>query len=301
MTDDTSRYSQAPVSKTLGSTRCRRLAAWGVPTVCALAFVSAVLAAPHPQGKFARFEDCPLARQKVVNCVYSVTTGGNFTIGRGTVPLTNPVTIQGGFAGAGSKIEFFGAENGETLSQAPQPVPGGLNGVVAPGSWPGWLQEGFNGGIEDGQGDVTATLELAAPPTSIELSTENLLFKSGTALGLPVKVKLENPLLGGNCYIGSDEHPIQLDLTTGKSGSVEGSTGKPSRNAQSTFSTFSGGRLVSNTFSTPGARGCGGIFSFFFDPLVDSLLGTPAGSGQNTAVLKGDFHAAAASAVRASE
>jgi len=270
--------------------------------VCvALASVSVVMAAPHPKGRFAKFEDCPLARQKVVNCLYSVTTGGRFTIGRGTVQLTNPVTIQGGFAGAGSKIEFFGAEHGETISKAPQPVPGAFAGVVAPSSWPGWLQDGFNEGIENGQGDVTATLELAGPPTSIELNTENLIFKSGTALGLPVKIKLESPLLGSNCYIGSDERPVQLDLTTGKSGSVEGGTGKPSRNAQSTWSTFSGGRLVSNTFSTPAVQGCGGIFSFFFDPLVDLLLGTPASSGQNTAVLEGDFHAAASSAVRASE
>jgi hypothetical protein len=270
--------------------------------VCAaLALVSVALATPHPKGKYAVFEDCPLARQKVVNCVYSVSTGGHFTIGRGTVPLTNPVTIQGGFAGAGSGIEFFGAENGETVSETPQPVPSGLGGVVAPSSWPGWLQQGFNEGIENGEGDVTATLELAAPPNSIDLSTENLIFESGTALGLPVKIKLESPLLGSNCYIGSNERPIQLDLTTGKSGSVEGSTGKPSRNEKATFSTFSGGRLVSNTFSTPGASGCGGIFSFFFDPLVDSLLGTPADSGQNTAVLKGDLSAAAASAVKGSE
>jgi len=32
---------------------------------------------------------------------------------------------------------------------------------------------------------------------------------------LPVKIKLENPLLGGECYIGSNTEPIELALTTG--------------------------------------------------------------------------------------
>jgi hypothetical protein len=283
--------------------RARKLSAWSVLTVVTtLAFASLGVAAPNPpKGKYTQFENCPLGRKTITICVYSASTGGFFTIGKRTVPINNTVTVQGGFEGAGSEIKFFGAKNGETLSKAPQPVPGGLNGVTAPSWWPGWLQEAFNESLGKGKTNVTATLELAAPPTSIKLNTENLIEEKGTALGLPVKIKLENPLLGGNCYIGSNKDPIQIDFTTGKSGEVKGSTGKPSVNQEATFTTFSGGRLVNNTFSAPGASGCGGMFSFFFDPLIDSLLSTPSVAGQNTAILEGNFQAVAAINVRASE
>jgi hypothetical protein len=273
-----------------------------IATLSALAVAPAAIAAPHhPTGEYAQFKGCPLSHQALTTCIYSAATGGSFTIGEGTVPISNAVTLQGGFEGGGDSIEFFGAEGGETFSQTPQPVPGGLSGVTAPGSWPRWLQEAFNEGIRNGHAAVTATLELAAPPTSIELNTENLLGSSGTALALPAKVKLESPLLGPNCYIGSDEEPIEIDFTTGKSGSLKGSISKPKFNKASTISTISRGRIVNKTFAAPAASDCGGIFSYFLDPLVDSLLGTPSGAGQNSAILEGKFQAAAAPSVRESE
>jgi hypothetical protein len=58
---------------------------------------------------------------------------------------------------------------------------------------------------------------------------------------------------------------------------------------------------VNNTFSAPGASGCGGLFSFFVDPLVNSILGLPAGSGTNSAVLEGKLQDAQAVAVKESE
>ncbi|HSC21115.1 MAG TPA: hypothetical protein VLC07_05250, partial [Solirubrobacterales bacterium] len=54
-------------------------------------------AAPHsPKGEFAPFADCPLSNPAVVNCFYSLSSGGSFTIGTKKVPLVNPVTLQGG-------------------------------------------------------------------------------------------------------------------------------------------------------------------------------------------------------------
>jgi hypothetical protein len=281
----------------------QKLAAGGAITVsAALAFASSVVAAPHhPKGEYAQFENCPLSRKTIIYCVYSVSAGGSLRIGKRTVQIDNTVTLQGGFEGTGENLKFFGAENGETLSKTPQPVPGGLNGVTAPNWWPRWLQESFNEGIDNGQTNVTATLELAAPPTSITLNTENLLSEEGTALGLPVRIKLEGPLLGSNCSIGSNEDPMQIDFTTGKSGGAKGTAGKGHSNKKYTISTLSGGRLVNSTFPAPGASGCGGLFSFFFDPLIDSLLGTPSAAGQNSAILEGNFQAGAASEVRASE
>ena len=107
----------------------------------------------------------------------------------------NPVILQGGF----SEEVFLAAENGETLSKTAQPVPGGLLGITAPKWWPSWLQTWFNNQINEGLTGVTATVELAGPASGFAL-----LIESGTALSLPAKIKLSNPILGSNCYVGSN-------------------------------------------------------------------------------------------------
>ncbi|HEX5705592.1 MAG TPA: hypothetical protein VFX97_20490 [Pyrinomonadaceae bacterium] len=280
----------------------KKLAAASVTTaVAAMMFASVAPASSHnPTGEFAQFAECPLNNELVENCVYSVTDGGSFTAGTRTVPLKNPVTLQGGFFGEGQEVTFVGAENGVTLSKTPQPVPGGLLGIVAPEWWPEWLQEWFNEFINNGITGVTATVEIAGPASGIFLSTENLLNQEGTALGLPAKIKLDNAILGSNCYIGSDEAPVQIDFTSGKSGELEGSVGEITFNETFTLITISGGALVNGTFAAPAAEGCGGIFSFIVDPLVNAILGLPDAEG-NSAILEGVLQSANANAVRASE
>lgn len=288
----------------------KKLLAGGMTAaLSALVFASLALGASHnPKGEFAQFAECPLNRVTITDCIYSVTSGGSFTIGKKTVPIVNPVTLQGGYEGGGSEVKFFGAENGNTLSKTPQPVPGGLLGITAPTWWPKFIQDWFNEGISKGFTGVNATVELAAPATSIKLNTENLLFEEGIALGLPVKIKLDNALLGSSCYIGSNAKPIQIDFTTGTTSPplpnkpIKGAAGTVTFNKDFTLTTISGGRLVNNSYAvSQGANGCGGIFSFLMDPLVDSILGTPSPAGKNTAILEGKLQDAAASAVKASE
>ena len=282
--------------------RGRMLIVGGMTAVLGvLMFASTALASSHnPTGEFAEFGECPLNNEKVTNCVFSVTDGGEFKAGSKTVPLVNPVTLQGGFFGSGQEVTFVAAENGDTLSKTAQPVPGGLLGITAPKWWPQFLQDWFNGFINEGFTGVNATVELAAPASAITLSTENLIEEEGTALGLPVKIKLDNVILGSNCYIGSNSKPVQIDFTTGVSGELDGSVGTLAFNETFTLITISGGQLVNGTFAAPGANGCGGIFSFFIDPLVNSILGLPAASG-NTAILEGVLKSANAKAVKASE
>jgi hypothetical protein len=285
-----------------GSKMKKFIAGGMTAALAALVFASMALASSHhPKGEFAQFGECPLNRATITDCIYSVSSGGGFTVGKKTVPLVNPVTLQGGFEGGGSEIKFFGAENGDTLSKTPQPVPGGLLGITAPTWWPKFIQDWFNEQINKGLTGVTATVELAAPATSITLNTENLLTEEGTALGLPTKIKLSNAILGSNCYIGSNSKPVQIDFTTGTSGAVKGAAGELSFNEAFTLITISGGSLVNGTFAAPGVSGCGGIFSFLVNPLVDSILGTPSASGKNTATLEGKLQDAASSAVKASE
>jgi hypothetical protein len=268
---------------------------------CLVVVPSAFASSHHPTGEFEQFGECPLSIESLTDCVYSVSDGGQFTIGSKTVPLVNAVTLQGGYEGAGEEIQFRGAENGETLSKTPQPVPGGLLGIVAPKWWPIWIQNWFNNHINEGLTGVYATVELARPATEVVLNTGNLLSRSGTALGLPAKIKLSNAILGSNCYIGSSSSPVQIDFTTGTSGALEGSVGSVEFNESFSLVTISGGQLVDGTYSAPGASGCGGIFSFLIDPLVNSILGIPSGSGENSATLEGVLKDAAAEAVKASE
>lgn len=285
--------------------RSRKLLAGGlVSALGTLLFASGVMAAPHhPTGEFTQFGDCPLSRASITDCVYSVTKSGAFKLGSKNVPIVNPVTLQGGFEGGGEEIQFFGAEDGNTLSKTPQPVPGGLAGLINCKEITNFiLRLGCEVTFENGLTGVNATLELAAPATSIKLDTENLIFESGTALQLPAKVHLENPFLGSNCYVGSNSNPIIIPLTTGTSGSLKGTSGTFSANEEFTLLTFSGTRLVNNTFAAPEAKGCGGpIVELLIDPLVSSMAGLPAGSGTNSAVLEGTTQDAASSAVRASE
>jgi len=282
----------------------RKIIAGGLTGLLSLIFAAGALAAPHhPTGEWEVFSDCPLNRATMENCVYSVTTGGSVTLGSKTVPIKNPVTLQGGFEGVGSEIQFYGAEDGNTLSKTAQPVPGGLAGLIKCNEISNLLVRlTCEATFENGLTGVNATLELAAAATSIKLNTENLIFEEGIALELPVKVHLENPFLGSGCYVGSNTNPLIVDLTTGTSGSLKGTSGKISFNKLFDKTTVKGAKLVNQTFTAPGVTGCGGpVIELLINPLINAMTGLPAGSGTNSASLEADFEDGAAESVRASE
>ncbi len=276
---------------------------------------SSAMAAPyHPTGDYVNFSDCPLSKSNLFLCLYSETTSGYITTGKKTVPIKSPVVLQGGMAQPtqaeeeAGEVPFLAAEDGNTLVKTPQPVPGGLLGVTAPTWWPQILKDLFNETINNGFTGVTATMELAGPASNIDLKTANLATGTGTALSMPVKIKLSNPFLGSSCYIGSNSSPVVLNLTTGTTSPpapnkpISGFPGTLSSNSNGTVLTFSGSKLVDNSFATPGANGCGGfLFSWLVDPFVNSIVGIPSPAGTNAAVLEGKLQVALPSAVKASE
>lgn len=261
-------------------------------------------------GEYARFETCPTANSAVDGCIYAETSSGNFTMGSKSVPLKNPVILKGGLDSDNGSIfgnlTFVAPTDGVTLSKSPQPVPGGLLGVTAPTWWPSILRELFEETINNGFTGVTATVELAGPASAIKFSAGNELFGTGTALSMPAKVKLGNPFLGSNCYIGSNSNPIQLNLTTGTTSPpppnspITGSPGEFGAIEEGAIIFTKNNKLVDNSFAAPGASGCGGIlFSWAVDPFVDSIVGVPSPAGTNTAILEGTTYIADANAVRA--
>jgi hypothetical protein len=285
----------------------RRLCLAGAVLCALLLPSSSALAAPHhPTGEFAQFDDCPLSNPAVTVCLFSESSAGFFTIGKKTVPLKNPVKLQGGLDEILTPSKFFPAEDGNSLPGVPQPVPGGLLGITAPSWWPSLLRELFNETINNGFTGVTATVE-ATSQTGIEVHPLNLLTQQGTALSLPSKIKLSNPFLGSNCYIGSNTSPIVLAFTTGTTSPpppntpITGNPGTLTQNETGSLATFSGGKLVNNSFAAPGAHGCGGLFSFLVDPFVNEIVGVPSPAGTNTAVLEGKIQVADPAAVKASE
>jgi hypothetical protein len=287
------------------------IAALAVPVTVLASASSAMAAEHHPKGIFARFKDCPLSNKATNSCVYAQTESGKFIVGKETVPIKNTITLQGGIHFTEAETEeFIGAENGETLSKTPQPVPGGLAGLVKCYEISNFLERlACEVIFENGATGVNATTELAAPASSIGINTENVATETGIGLSLPVKVHLENPLLGSSCYVGSNSKPIELPLTTGETHPkapnkpIHGFKGEigVETEGEGAVLAIKNNELVNNEFAAPEAEGCGGVFSFLIDPLVDSKLGIPAASGHNTAILKGTLRVASAEEVTKSE
>jgi hypothetical protein len=233
--------------------------------------------------------------------------GGEVVLGSKKVPIVNPVVLQGG---AGKQIEglapFFEASNSETLSKSPQPVPGGLAGLVNCKEISNTLLRlACEAALENGLTGANSTLELARPASEIVLSENNLAAEAGVALKIPVKVHLENPFLGSNCYVGSYSSPIIWELTSGTTAPpgpnkpIKGNVGFLDFLEEGSIAFGEEIVLVDNAWSAPGASGCGGpLVELLLDPVVNVSAGLPAAAGKNTAILKNTAFFGAAAAVR---
>jgi len=275
----------------------------GVAVIASLAIVGVPAAMATPKGGYAVFAQCPVKAAQVDGCIYSPTTSGYIKIGKQEVPIVNKQVLQGGLLEEEEPFvkHLSGALNGETLTKTAQKVPGGLLGLVECNKISNFIErilcEGF---FENGVTGVNAVTELAAPASSVVLNTAYEQLGVATALTLPVKVKLENPLLGSECYIGSNKEPITINLTTGAtSGGPTGKPGTKTTKEEGGILVISGVSLVSNTFSAPKATGCGllGIL----DGILDEKLGLPSAAGKNTAVLNGSVEIANSELVEESE
>jgi hypothetical protein len=260
--------------------------------VALLALASRALAT-EPTGDFAVFKQCPRFTTGVNFCLYSETLSGEVTIGKSTVPIKNKIILQGGYIRneqTGHET-FVGALNGETLSKAPQPVPGGLAGLVNCFEISNFLERAACELVfQNGLTGVNATTELAKPASSIGINTDNLVNQKGVALSLPVRVHLENPFLGSECYVGSESSPVTLNLTDGKTSPpepnkpIEGKLGELEFKDEFELIEITNNTLVDNAFSAPRSTGCGGLLAFLIDPIIDAKLGLPSAAGHNTVI-----------------
>src|SRR6476469_2692815 len=182
--------------------------------LAALGLAGAAIALPV--GDFERFKQCPWTGAGVDRCFFSVTTSGLVVLGKKKVPIEKTITLQGGLSEPVADFsKFFAATNGITLSRSPQPVPGGLAGLLPEGSSPPLVKDLAKFFFENSLTGVSMTLELAKPASAIRFGEAHLVEEEGVALELPLKIRLENPFFGKRCYIGSEGSPVDLDLTTG--------------------------------------------------------------------------------------
>lgn len=285
----------------------RRLAGVAAALMAVAVMVLPSVASAH-EGEFSKFDYCPSTTEGVNRCIYSVTETGEVVLGNKKVPIVNPAILQGGYGKADLTTHispFFGATNGVTLSKAPQPVPGGLAGLVNCKEINDFiLRAACEWTFENGLTGVNSTLELARPASEIQISEFNLLFRRDTALKLPVKVHLENPFLGSTCYIGSSSNPIIWNLTTGTTAPpapnspISGAVGKAEVLEGGGIVKYGGTVLVDNSWAAPGASGCGGpLVELLLDPIINLSVGVPSAAGKNTAVLGTSSYLATAKAV----
>jgi hypothetical protein len=257
--------------------------------------------------EFTKFEQCPYSNLEVKKCLYSPTEGGEVVLGSKEVPIVNTAVLQGGFGKASEGFsKFYEASNGITLSKAAQPVPGGLAGLVNCKKISNFiLRIACEVTFENGLTGLNATLELARPASEIKISELHLSQEEGVALKMPVRVHLENPFLGSECYVGTSSAPIWWELTTGSTSppppnkSITGTSGQLTLLEEGSILSLSNAALVDNAWSAPGASGCGGFgVELILDPIINAAAGLPAAAGKNTAILKDTINVAAAAAVR---
>jgi hypothetical protein len=251
-------------------------------------------------GEFTKFAQCPYTNTEVRRCLYSTTTGGTVVLGSKKVPIVNPVPLQGGYGPVGEDefaTKFFAAKNGITLAKVPQPVPGGLAGLVNCKEISNFLlRVSCEVTFENGLTGLNSVLELAKPASAIRISENHLAEEFDIALEMPIKIRLENPFLGENCYVGSESTPITWKLTTGTTAPpapntpIKGTAGALELFEEGSVLKLKQAELVDNSWSAPAANGCGGIFSFILDPIVNASAGLPAKAGVNTAILKNDIY-----------
>ncbi len=291
-------------------------AAMIVPAVTSSASAQPGLAAstspryPPPRGIYAPFTNCPLKNPVMqeslsgdaTGCVAGDIRGGSVTIGNITTPVKFPVSVQFGiwdppnatFGGdnTGGIQQFVGgvlpplAGLSAMIATKPDPIPESLTTVLGCPSSNATVENLCQQAQKKGgaYNQVSALAQEAGQLTNFGLFTWTQR----------IKFKLVNPLLGSNCYIGSDNNPIVLNpqVTLGPGGQfVVLPDPNPSIHPNTVVLGLTGAVATDNTFFAPGVTGCGpgGAANIAVDQALDAGTGLPAASGTNNFTFTGNL------------
>ncbi|MFI6863703.1 hypothetical protein ACIBKZ_28075 [Streptomyces sp. NPDC050421] len=251
---------------------------------------SAAVSAANLNGDWAPFSRCPVdnpamlaadGQDLVASCVSSYSPGGAIKLGT-TVATTGSNDMQFGViqdtaAGTFKVIPPAGG----ALVGAPTNIPGGLLGLMCPSDVP-VVSAVCNQITDVSLNKVQATVESAGTPTEFNLLAG--LTVGQPIVKLPVRIHLENPLLGSNCYIGTAADPVILrpQNSTAPSVAIQRFDGDGTPNADEGAMlrfALTGNTQSDDTFYVPKATGCGlgGVLSW----AVNLKTGLPSLSGDN--------------------
>lgn len=255
-----------------------------VSALMAVAMIAPQAQAATPAPGYEQFTGCPTPSEYPGEefCLNAEINDGHFQMGSKNVPITNPINLVGGV-----KEDLTGFRG--SLTKVKQKVPGGVIGLTGLT----WLLEVL------GSEALTlyAVTELAGTP---DLSNPE-------ATTLPIKVHLINPVLGNNCYVGSNSNPINLNLITGTTNPPP--PNKPITGQGPEFSVeperfiieYNNITYVDNSFAAPGASGCTltlfGFIPISINGLVDSQSGLPSAAGTNETIQDTNLHSTSAALV----
>jgi hypothetical protein len=243
-------------------------------------------------GDWAPFNRCPVSSPAMLQtdgvtevpyCVASSSPSATITIGN--LPATTSTSdLQFGLVLTSGTFNVVAPQQGAVQS-APVAEPGGLSGVICPSSERPLANICRMLSHNQRLNTVIATLESAGSPSNFNLGAG---LSSGIPIvTLPVKVHLQNPLLGWNCYIGTNANPIVLNPENATGPAINGEsfdgngTPDPSGVMDALYST--GGTQQDTTFSVPAATGCGPRGRF--DAAINTNGGLPSAAGSNSLVL----------------
>ncbi len=256
---------------------------------------------------WGQYKYCPYENPTVTDCIAGVTLGGSkggfFEYGKVKVKLDKSIILQGGLRGENPTTEVVPAVRGGASLEAPElKVTGGIGlftkAFQEQQKWPAALTESWKAAKKAKEAGVNVKIETAGSecfevPGCVNV--ENILIESGVAFNLPLKVKITAPWLeklgSGPCYIGSDEHPIHINLTTEGAGSA-GSSGVKF-NEEFDNIEIPGSQLVDTRWKIEAAsapKGCGGEYESYIDAGLEKLLEMSSPKRTGIVVLKGNLH-----------
>jgi hypothetical protein len=272
-----------------------------VTTVVALgtalgAFAStgtATAATAQLNGAWAPFTRCPVQAPEMLaadglaqtpQCVVSTSPNGSIKLGNTTV-VTGRTNLQMGvLQNSDGTSTVVGPPDGAIIADSAA-VPGGLLGLMCPSDVPGITavcEQLTNSTLNK----ITATVESVGAPHDFDQTAG--ILTGLPIVALPVRIHLQNPFLGANCYIGTKSAPIVLrpeNLDYPEFGlSFFNGDGTAADEGEMSRISLGGTTQSDSGFAVPGASGCG-LGAGLVDAAVNLKTGLPSPAGNNSLTL----------------
>ncbi len=275
-------------------TRTRLATVSALTALGALASLGTATAAePRLNGEWAPFTRCPVdapamlaadGLSRTPQCVVSTSASGSIKLGKTTV-VTGRTNLQMGIVQNADGTSSVVAPPSGALVADSATVPGGLLGLMCPSNVP--LITAICKSLDNSSlNRITATMESVGAPYAFD-QTAGILTDL-PIVALPVRIHLENPLLGSKCYIGTAADPILLrpeNRNYPEFGmSFFSGDGTPDEAGEMSRINLTGATQNDSTFPVPAATGCG-LDVGLINAAVNAKSGLPSASGNNSLTL----------------